>query len=180
MARPNEKKKNIVNDLTEDLKGAKSIVLTDYRGMTMKQLEDLRKALRAVNAQFTIAKNTLLRISLGDTGKDEKLQSSFKEPTAVLISKDDEVAPLKELAKFIKLIQKPIIKAGILGNSILTSSEVERLSKLPTREVLIAQLLGGLNSPISGLVYALNGNIQKLVFVLSKINNNPISNSNIK
>lgn len=169
MARPNEKKKNIVNELTEDLKDAKSIVLTDYRGLTMKQLEELRKALRSVNAKYTIAKNTLLRISLGEAGKDEKLAASFKEPTAVLISKDDEVAPLKELAKFIKNIQKPLIKSGILGNSIISAGDVERLAKLPTKEVLISQLLGGLNSPISGLVYALNGNLQKLVLVLSSI-----------
>lgn len=167
MARPNQKKKDIVNNLTEDLKDAKSIVLADYRGMTMKQLEDLRKALRSVNAKFIVAKNTLLKISLGDLG--EKLSDYFKEPTAVLISKGDEVAPLKELAKFFKTFQKPVIKAGVLGKDILTSGDVERLGHLPTREVLLAQLLGNLNSPISGLVYALNGNLQKLVLVLSKI-----------
>lgn len=167
MARPNQKKKDIVNNLTSDLKDAKSIVLADYRGMSMKQLEDFRKALRLVNAKFIVAKNTLLKISLGDLG--EKLSEYFKEPTAVLISKGDEIAPLKELAKFIKNFQKPVIKAGVLGKDILTVNDVERLSKLPTREILLAQLLGGLNSPISGLVYALNGNIQKLAIVLSRI-----------
>lgn len=167
MARPNQKKKDIVTNLTSDFKDAKSIVLADYRGMTMKQLEDFRKALRTVNAKFIVAKNTLLKISLGELG--DKLSEHFKEPTAVLISKGDEIAPLKELAKFFKNIQKPVIKAGVLGKDILTSADIERLSKLPTREVLIAQLLGGLNSPINGLVYALNGNIQKLVVVLSKI-----------
>lgn len=172
MARPNQKKKDIVNNLTSDLKDAKSIVLADYRGMTMKQLEDLRKSLRAVNAKFIVAKNTLLKISLGEMG--EKLSEYFKEPTAVLISKGDEVAPLKELAKFFKTFQKPVIKAGILGKDILTRQDVDRLSKLPTREVLLAQLLGGLNSPITGLVYALNGNIQKLVFVLKEVKNGKI------
>lgn len=168
MARPNQKKKDIVNNLTNDLKDAKSVILADYRGLTMKQLEDLRKSLRAVNAQFTIAKNTLLKISLGETGN--KLEEFFKEPTAVLIAKGDEVAPLKELAKFFKNFQKPVVKAGFLGKDILTAQDVDRLSKLPTREVLIGQLLGGLNSPISGLVYTLNGNIQKLAIVLSRIN----------
>lgn len=169
MARPNQKKKDIVNNLASDLKDAKSIVLADYRGMNVKQLEDFRKALRTVNAKFIVAKNTLLKISLGEMG--EKLSEYFKDPTAVLISKGDEIAPLKEMAKFFKNFQKPVIKAGVLGKDILTSADVERLSKLPTREVLLAQLLAGLNSPISGLVYALNGNIQKLAIVLSKIKN---------
>lgn len=167
MARPNLKKKQIVENLTADLSGAKSVILADYRGMTMKQLEDFRKSLRTVNAKFIVAKNTLLKISLGEMG--EKLSEYFKEPTAVLISKGDEVAPLKELAKFFKNFQKPVIKAGVLGKDILTSSDIDRLSKLPAREVLLAQLLGSLNSPITGLVYTLNGNLQKLVLVLSRI-----------
>lgn len=167
MARPNQKKKDIVTSLTSELKDAKSIVLADYRGMTVHQLEDLRKALRQVNAKFIVAKNTLLKISLGEMG--EKLAEYFKEPTAILISKGDEVAPLKELAKVFKNIQKPAVKAAILGQEILTANDVDRLSKLPTREVLIGQLLGNLNSPISGLVYALNGNLQKLVIVLGQI-----------
>ena len=95
--------------------------------------------------------------------------STLEGPTATLFAYDDVVAPLKELAKIIKALKLPTIKFGIVDGKLLAENEVIRLSTLPSRQVLLAQLVGGLKSPIYGLHRALNWNIQKLVLTLKAI-----------
>ena len=164
---PTQKKIEIVNILTEKLASAKSVILADYRGLKHKQMEEIRKTLKKVNADFVVAKNRLFLRALGD--KAESLKASLVDTTAVLFSYADEVAPLKELAKFFKAAGVGKTKAGLLRGSFLGESELTRLSQLPTREVLLGQLVGQLKAPINGLHYALSWNLRRLVYALSNI-----------
>lgn len=169
MIMPNAKKIATVNSLKEKIKKAKSMVLTDYRGLTHKQLEELRSKLKKLQAEFTVTKNTLFLQASDNKDLKESYPETFSGPTATLFANDNEIEPLKELAKFAKIFNLPKIKLGIFGDNIYSEDEVIRLSKIPSREVLLAQVAFSMKAPITGLVYTLNGNLQKLVLVLEEV-----------
>lgn len=159
-----EKKVGVIAELTDKANKAKAIVFTGYQGMTHIQIEQLKKGLKNLNAEIIIAKNSLLSIAI-KLDKSQELVGA----TATLFAYDDVVGPIKEIAKIIKTLKMPTIKFGILEGRMLAEADVMRLSTLPTRDVLIAQLVGGMKSPIYGLHRALNWNIQKLVMTLKAI-----------
>lgn len=171
MATP--KKIETVKELSEKATKAKSIVFADYRGLKHKQLEELRKALKKTDGEFVVAKNRLLLRALGEKAK--AVESALTESTAVLFSYADEMAPLKELVKFLKAAGIGKTKAGLLGSQALSDAEITRLSELPNREQLLGQLAGQLNAPIQGLHYAMSWNINKLVWALNSIKNKKTS-----
>lgn len=162
-----QKKIDTVTNLTEKISRAKALVVTDYRGLKHKQLEELHKLLKKSEGEYLVAKNRLLLRALA--GKGEGIKDALHDTTAVLFAYADEVAPLKEVVKFFKAAGAGKLKAGLLGAQVLTDAEVTRLSTLPTREILLAKLVGQLNAPIQGLHYALSWNINKLVWALSQI-----------
>ncbi len=175
---PTQKKIDTVKDLTKKVGKAKAIVLADYRGLKHKQLEELRKILKKVDAEFAIVKNRLFKLALGQKAKT--LQSSLTDATAALLSYNDEVAPIRELLKFFKGagVGKP--KAGILGTQVLSEEEVGRLASLPNRNVLLSNLVSQLNAPIQGLHYALSWNINRLVWGFDAIRKLKSQNANVK
>ncbi|MDO8451421.1 MAG: 50S ribosomal protein L10 [bacterium] len=162
-----QKKIDTVDNLSEKLSRATSLVLVDYRGLKHKQLEELRKLLRAANAELVITKNRLLLRSLGARG--EKIRSNLVDTTATLFTFADEVQPLKVLFKYLKTAGIGRTKAGLIGESVLVEKDVIRLSALPGRETLLAQLVVRLNSPIQGLHYALSWNITRFVYALNGV-----------
>lgn len=173
------KKEQTVVKLTEKIGRAKALVFTNYQGMTHKQLEELKRVLRQANAELTVTKNTLLKLALEKstvfrlqtTAVDgsQSAESILSNPTATIFVYDDVIAPLKQIAKTIKSLGLPAIKFGIIDNQALTGDQVLKLASLPSREVLLAQIVGGLKSPIFGLHRALLWNINKLVFTLKAI-----------
>ena len=168
-----QKKQEIVSKLSEKLARAKALVFTNYQGLTHKQLEELKKVLKDLNAELVVTKNTLLKIALKSSEfgamSSEKISSALQNPTAALFIYDDVIAPLKQIAKTLKLLGLPTIKFGILDNQALTGDQVLKLAMLPSREVLLAQVVSGLKSPIFGLHRALSWNLNKLVITLSAI-----------
>lgn len=165
------RKADAITKLTDKVGRAKAIFLTDYRGLTHQQLETLKRALKKVEGEFVVAKNTLLRISMKKLDADTTKQfgEHLKNPTATFFSYGDEIAAIKALATFIKTTQLPKIKIGLFGGKIATESDFQKLSSLPTREVLLATLVNRLQGPIYGLHHALNWNLQRLVTVLSNV-----------
>ena len=161
-----QKKEAIVVKLSEKVSRAKAMVFTNYQGMTHKQLEELKKGLRKADAELVVAKNTLLKLTLARPTWEEGLA---KGPTAALFTYSDVIAPLKELSKVIKNLKLPTIKFGIFDQKMLTSDDIMKLASLPSREVLLAQVVGGIKAPIFGLHRALNWNIQKFVMTLGAI-----------
>ena len=162
-----QKKIDTVAELTDKLSRAKAFVLADYRGLKHKQLEELHKLLKKSGGEFVVAKNRLFKRALGDKAKE--LESHLHETTALLFNYADEVAPLKELLKFFKIAGFGKAKAGVFGGQLFSEADVTRLSTIPPRQTLLAQLAGQLNAPIQGLHYAMNWNLQKLVYGLNAI-----------
>lgn len=163
------KKEKIVDDLSQKIEKAKGLVFTNYQGLTHQQIEGFKKALKAQNAEFVNTKNTLLLIALKDKINAEEEKDKFTQPTATLIMYEDVISPLKQLTKSIKELTLPAIKFGIIDGKVLSDKEIIKLSTLPPLPVLQAQLLGMMQSPISGLHRALSWNINKLVLTLKAI-----------
>jgi large subunit ribosomal protein L10 len=168
------RKELIVAELTEKIDASNGLVFTDYKGITHKQLEDLKRELKKLDATIVIAKNSLMRISLGKSQKyaDFKDNEGLDLPTATLFIRGDMVEPLKKLQKASKESGLPKIKFGILEGQLTDEAGVLKIASLPSRDTLIAQFVGTLNSPIQGLVVTLNGTIQKFVMTLDAITKN--------
>ncbi len=172
-----KKKEGIVAEIVDKAKRAKAVVFTNYEGMTHRQLEELKKGLRTADAELAISKNTLLKIALEQSGYSlqttavdgSPLAVDLEKPTATLYTYGDPVLALKELAKSIKTLKLPSIKFGIVDGQVLSEADVTKLATLPSREVLLGQLVGTLKSPIYNLHRALNWNLQKFVMTLKAI-----------
>lgn len=161
-------KVEFVEQLSTKLAESKGVVLVDYRGLTVKQDTELRKKFRDAGVEYLVVKNTLLNLAASDQGI-EGLDEFLSGPTAVAFGLADPVAPAKILKDFIKETKKMEIKAGILGTKVIDAKEVDALAELPSKDQLIAMLLRTLQSPISGLVNCLQGNIRNLVYVLEAV-----------
>ncbi len=186
---PSQRNINQLARLKDKLGRARSVVFADYAGLSVGQQTELRSKVAEAGGEFTVAKNTLLKLALEQIlnteyrilNKEQKeslakhsefsIQNSvfLQGPTAVLFSYQDEIMPLKVMVEFAKGAEKPTIKAGFLGNQELTAEQVAELAKLPGKQELIVQLLGRLQSPAYGLVNVLTGGIRKLVLVLRAI-----------
>lgn len=169
-----QQKEQDVNKLQEKLGKAKSVVFADYQGLTMKQLSDLRNKLTEQQAEFTVAKNTLIKLALKQTSLGKTLEETSTGPTAVMFSYEDEITPIKTLVKAFKDAEKEPgaksrIKAGFLGNDLLDGVSVNRLATLPGKLELRGQVVGMLASPLQGIVGVLQGNLRNLVYALDQI-----------
>ena len=162
-----KQKEEIVKKLSEKAAKAKSIIFTNYQGLTHQQLERLKKAAKKLEAEYVTTKNTLLKKALGDKIEAEK--EKLIEPTATLFIYNEISGPLKELTKIIKELNLPKIKFGILEGKTITGEEVVKIAALPSISVHRAKLLGQMKAPISGLHRSLNWNLQKFVMTLNAI-----------
>ncbi len=163
------KKEAVVAEFSAQLDKAKGVVFTNYQGLTHKQLEELKKAIKPLDADFAITKNTLLKIALEQKNLKIEDEKGFEGPTGTLFLFGDIIEPLKKLAKTIKDLSLPKIKFAILDGKITSAEDVIKLSALPSREILLAKLVGGLKAPIFALHRALNWNLQKLVMTLDAV-----------
>lgn len=149
-----EQKKQIVAELVETLKTAQAGVLVDYRGLTVEEDTNLRRKLREAGVEYKVVKNTLTRFAAKEVGL-EGLDEPLNGPTSLAVSKDDPVAPAKVIADFAKENECLKIKAGFLDGAVISLEEINTLAKTPSRETLIANIMGSLNAPISNLVRTL-------------------------
>jgi len=169
---PSEKtlqsKQQIVKELSQKIKDAKAMVFVDYRGLTVEQDTEMRAALRKAGVEYRVVKNTLTRFAAKENGLEE-LTPYLNGPTSVALSSTDPVAPAKVIAEYAKKYEALELKVGVVEGKIIDVKGINALAELPSREVLIAKVLGGFNAPISGLVNVLNGNIRGLVVALNAI-----------
>lgn len=163
----NQRKKDTVKKLQDKLASAKSVILTDYQGLKVSQIQDLKKQLATENGEFIVVKNTLFNIAAKNSNYNLPKDTQYSYPTAILIATQDEVSPLKKLVEFAKTATLPKIKFGFLGKDYLDEKGVNDLSKIPSKTVLIGRLLSTLNGPTYGIVWAMKGNLIKLVTVLN-------------
>ena len=163
-----EDKKKIVEDLKEKFATTKVVIVTDYKGLNVAQMTELRRNLSEANVEFQVVKNTLLTRASKDTDA-ELLADVFKGPSGIALSFDDPVAPAKVLTQFAKDNQKLEIKAGVMNGKRMNLDAITALSKLPSREELLAQVLSTMNAVPAGLVRALADVPRRMVNVLNAI-----------
>lgn len=169
---PTTQKEETVSEIAEAIQGSQAVLFTDYRGLTVAQVSDLRKQLRDSGTTFTVVKNTLFkRAADGKIPADPQLDATLNGPTAVAFANQDAIATAKAFVDYIAANRNtPLkIKGAVVDGRFYDAKQVEALSKVPPREVLISQMLGSLQSPISGLVGTLNGIIGNFVFTLQAV-----------
>ena len=147
-----EMKKAVVAEIKEKLVAAKSVVLIDYRGLTVAEVTELRNQCRKAGVEYAVLKNTMVSLAAKEAGI-EGLDEFLKGPTAVAFGMEDAVAPAKVLTEFIKKTKKTEVKCGLLDGQILDAAGVEALAAIPSREVLIAKIMGSMMSAVSKFVY---------------------------
>ncbi len=161
-------KEQVVNEIRDKFERAASIILVDYRGLSVAEATELRKKFREAGAEYKVYKNTLMHRAMEALGFDDILPY-LTGPNAVAIGYDDPVTPAKIIAEFAKEANKLELKVGIVDKQFVDAEGVKSLSELPSREELVARVLGGLNSPVTGFVNVLQGNIRNLVYVLDAV-----------
>lgn len=148
-------KKQTVKDIKDKFDRAVSAVFIDYRGLTVAEVTELRNKYRAAGVDYKVLKNTLISRAIEDKGIEE-IAPFLEGPTAVAFSYDDEIAPAKITYDFIKEVEKMEIKCGIFNGKFTAKDEVIVLASLPSKDELLAKVVGSMNSPIMNLVYTLN------------------------
>src|SRR3989339_764843 len=170
---PNKQNISAVAELETKLSLAQAVYLADYAGLTVKEQVKLRQAIQAAGGDMTVAKNSLLKIAMTNQGLDTtKLESDLTGPNITLFAGTDAIAPLKAMVEFAGSNEKelPKLKSGILGKEILSFTQVIQLSKLPSKNELIAKLLGTLVNPARNMVGILVAPMRSLVYAISAVN----------
>lgn len=156
-----------VSEIKEKLSQAKAVVLANNKGLSVADAVKLRKDLRAAEVELKVAKNTLIRIAAQELGI-EGLDSLLEGPTTLAFSYTDEVTAAKKLSEFITKDRNPKLelKGGILEGRVIDVSGVKELAELPPKDVLIAQVLGGIQAPLAGVVGAVGGILAQVVYAV--------------
>jgi large subunit ribosomal protein L10 len=159
-----------VDNLTEELKGAKTVVLINFIGMGVKAQQNLKKQLKEVGAKMIVVKNTLLKLAAKNAKIDEAIleDSILTGQTALIVTTDDAISPIQVLGKFAKEFEIPQMKIGIVEGTLADAAALNHLATLPGRDALLGQLLGALMAPSYGLVSTLNAGPQKLITILDR------------
>ena len=169
MPKSKQQKTAIVKDLSDRLSKSKSLVFTKYHGLKVSEIRELRGKMQEQGADYSVVKNSLLKVAWDKSElKDAKLEKQAG-PLAVAFGYEDEVAPAKLCWQFARKHKALEITGGILDKDLLTKEAVVNLAKLPSKNELIAKVVGSIGAPLSGLVNVLVGNLRGLVNVLSAI-----------
>ena len=161
-------KKRIAEDLKARFEKSTIVILTDYKGLNVSSINELRRKLRDANSEFQVVKNSLL-VRASEGNDVNLITDQFKGPSAIALSYDDPVAPAKVLTDFVKDNKKFEIKTGVLNGKVIDVEGIKALSALPSREVLLAQVLSAMNAVPTSLVTALSDVPRRLVNVLQAI-----------
>lgn len=162
---PTTRKIEQVSDLADKLNRTQLTLVADYRGLTVAEITDLRKRLREANAELVVAKNTLTLIAARETGH-EAIEPLLAGPTALAFAYGDAAKVAKAVSDFNRGPKKLVVRGGLLGKTVLTGDVLDQVSKMPTRQQVLAQVLGGIAAPVSGVVGVLNAVISNVVYVL--------------
>ena len=158
----------MVEELNEKLKRAKAVVLTGFKGLESNDMNELRRKLREAGVEYKVVKNTLIRLASKDTPLEE-IKDKIIENNALAITYEDPVALAKTLVEFEKKFEPFKLKTGFVEGKLIPPEKLQELAKLPSREVLLAQLLGTMNAVPRNFVSLLHGIIAKFLYVLEAI-----------
>ena len=161
-------KEAVVESLADVFSKANGIYLTDFTGMDVASVTELRRQLRAASVSYRVVKNTLARLSLDRSGK-EMLKEFFQGPTGVAVTVEDEFVPAKVLVDFAREAERPKLKGAFIEGRLFTPEEVTVLAALPAKSELLTGVVRGVQAPISGLVGCLSGMFRNLAGVLQAV-----------
>jgi large subunit ribosomal protein L10 len=164
---PTQDKVETVEGLKARLNGVRTVLLAEYRGLTVQQLSDLRKQLKAVSAEYKIVKNRLARLAISSS-ELAGLGAGLKGPTGMVLAKGDPVSVAKTLQTFARTNQALVLKVGVVEGQMLEPAGLKALAELPSRDALRAQIVGALQGPLAQLVGLLQAPQRELVYVLEQ------------
>lgn len=164
---PRADKVETVDEMQQVFNRASAAILTEYRGMTVSQITDLRGRLRKGGGEYHVVKNTLFRRAVGDSLTPE-LDNLLSGPTAIAFATEDAVVTTKALLDFLRELRNPavVVKGGYIDGRVFTPEQVTALSKVPPREIVLGQTLGTLQAPLSNFVGLMNGALSEFVRTL--------------
>lgn len=169
MPKTKKQKEQILDELTEKLSNYKSLVFADYKGLTVQESQEIRKKAKEAGAEYIVAKKTLIQLALDKADIKDIDVKQMEGNIALIIGFEDEVAPAKIAAEFAKDHEALKMLGGVMESKYIDLAQVEALSNIPSKAELLAKLVGSLNSPVSGFVNVLAGNLRGLVNVLNGI-----------
>ena len=172
-------KSDIVEQYSKVFKANPSVVLVEYKGLSVKELEGLRSNLKGVDTELAVVKNTLLKIAAKDTDI-EQLSDLLSGPTAIAVCENDPTAAAKVFVDSAKDLPSLVIKGGLVEGNVVGVEEITALSKLPSRQEMMAQLLGALSSPMSNLLGTLSQLQTKLLYALEALKDTKSETSEAK
>jgi len=162
-------KNDKIDDIKESISKAKVAIVSDYRGLSVADITNLRRKLQKEDGDYTVVKNTLAKIAIKDT-QFEGLEEFLKGPSAIAFGFGDEVAPAKVILQYLKEAKKTNeVKGGVLDGKIISASDVKAISNLPSKQELLAKIMGSLNSPASGIANSLSAIQRKLVYAMEEV-----------
>lgn len=164
---PTQAKAEAVEDLKQRLDGVRTVLLTEYRGLTVQQISELRKQLRAVSAEYKVVKNRLAKIAISSS-ELEVLKPQLRGPVGLVVSKDDPVAVAKTVSTFARTNQALTIKGGFVEGRLMPPDGLKALAELPSKEALRSQLVGAISGPLTQLVGLLRAPQRELAYVLAE------------
>jgi large subunit ribosomal protein L10 len=163
---PTQRKIDTLAELTDKLSRQQLTVVTDYRGLTVAEITELRSKLREVGAELIVAKNTLVRLAARETG-NEAIEPLLEGPTALAISYDDVAKSAKVLNDYINASRKKIsVRGGLLGKDALAADGLEAVSNLPSRDQVVATIMGSVQAPASRILGAVSGVARNIAYIL--------------
>ena len=168
MSATRTQKEESVTTLTAKLKAAPSMYVTDFTGLNVARITDLRRRLRQAGGEYVVVKNTLARRALTDA-RVAGLDAHLAGPTALVLTGPDPVAAAKVLADFAREFEKPAVRVGLVDGKAVSPEQVKRLAALPSKAELLSQLGGALQAPMAGFVGALNGLLMNMVGALEAL-----------
>jgi len=172
MAKTKEQKEQSIKTIQEQLDKMKSLIFVDYYGLKVNEIGDFRQLLKKQNCKYLVTKKTLLDIVLKKAGLNDIDLKKLEGGLGVIFGFDSEIEPAKLVVKFAKEHDKLKVRGGIFENSFITAEKIHSLSKLPTKQELLSQLVGVIKGPITGFVNALKGNLRNFVYILKGIQDN--------
>lgn len=165
---PRPEKEAMVQSISEKLSRARSSILTDYRGLNVQEMTELRRKLTAAGIEYRVLKNTLTGLA-AEKAKIEGLDKYLEGPLAVAFGYDDPVAPAKIIFEFAKDHKTLEVKGAILDRKVIDAQSVKSLAELPGREQLLAMVVRAIQGPLSGFANALQGNLRNLVYSIDAV-----------
>lgn len=163
-----KQKEQVVEELADKIRRQKSLIFTDAKGVKVKDIQKIRRELKKLEAEYRVAKKSLMELALKKEGKEMDL-SAFNGSLASSFGYQDSISLIKVLAKLAKENPDFKILGGMVEGKVLSAIEIKELSKIPSREVLLAKLVGCIKGPINGFVNVLQGNMRNLINILSAI-----------